>query len=132
MYSDTSEERRSFRGDIEKRLIPLSQNILVHFNNLDPDSKRRNVNAWRPVVYSILHAISGFDDEQFKQHLPFFYNEIVNLLMLELSQDIRTVMHAVLLRTGSAFGVAKVVESTAPPTVRQSSRLVAADEGLQQ
>ncbi|ORY49065.1 Sec7-domain-containing protein [Rhizoclosmatium globosum] len=49
------------RADIEKRLIPL-----------DPESKKRNVAAWRPVVVTILNAMIDFDDTQFKTHIPMF------------------------------------------------------------
>ncbi|KAJ3265244.1 guanine nucleotide exchange protein for ADP-robosylation factor [Chytriomyces hyalinus] len=105
MYSDPSEERKLTRGDIEQRLIPLSLSLLVNYNNLDPESKKRNVAAWRPVVVSILNAMIDFDDAQFKRHIPIFYNEVLNLLLQEISTDVRLVMHSLLVRAGHAFHI---------------------------
>ncbi|KAI8610970.1 hypothetical protein BC830DRAFT_1069281 [Chytriomyces sp. MP71] len=107
MYSDPSEERKGTRDDIEKRLIPLSYSILVNYNGLDPESKKRNVAAWRPVVIAILNAMIDFDDAQFKKHIPSFYNEVLNLLLQEVSTDIRLVMHSLLVRAGNEFNITK-------------------------
>ncbi|TPX47651.1 hypothetical protein SeMB42_g02638 [Synchytrium endobioticum] len=105
MYLDPSEEMAAIREDIEMRLIPLGYEVMCHYNSLDPETKRRNVNAWRPVVISILNAVLGFSDEQFKRHIPLFYNEIVNLLLQEVPSDLRLVLHALLLRAGNVYGV---------------------------
>ncbi|KAJ3290032.1 guanine nucleotide exchange protein for ADP-robosylation factor [Borealophlyctis nickersoniae] len=105
MYSDPNEERRSMRIEIEKRLIPLSYDIICHYNTLDPDSKRRNVNAWRPVVVTILNALVDFDEDQFKRHISVFYGEVVNLLLQDLTPDVRLVLHSVLIRTGVVCGL---------------------------
>lgn len=45
--------------------------LLVHFNSLDPEKKRRNVNAWRPVIVTILQAVSEFEDSAVS-FFPFF------------------------------------------------------------
>ncbi|KAJ3087062.1 guanine nucleotide exchange protein for ADP-robosylation factor, partial [Quaeritorhiza haematococci] len=91
MYSDGDDDRVMSREEIAKRLIPLSYDILHHYNSLDPESKRRNVNAWRPVVVTILNALVNFDDSQFQKHIPVFYGEVVNLLLQDVPQDIRLV-----------------------------------------
>ncbi|KAI9136456.1 hypothetical protein BKA69DRAFT_1104037 [Paraphysoderma sedebokerense] len=63
MYLDTSADRSVVHNEVETRLIPLSLRILSQYNNMDSDSKRRNLTAWRPVVISILNGIAGFDDD---------------------------------------------------------------------
>ncbi|KAJ3219454.1 guanine nucleotide exchange protein for ADP-robosylation factor [Clydaea vesicula] len=105
MYSDTNEERRGSRNDIAKRLIPLSFDILCHYNSLEPETKQRNVTAWRPVVVTILNALVDFDDEQFKINMPIFYEQVINLLLQEVNSEIRLVMHSLLSRTGIKFNV---------------------------
>ncbi|KAI9332211.1 hypothetical protein BDR26DRAFT_649613 [Obelidium mucronatum] len=120
MYSDPSEERQGTREEIEKRLIPLSYSILVNYNSLDPESKKRNVAAWRPVVVTILNAMIDFDDNQFKTHIPMFYNEVLNLLLQEVSTDIRLVMHSLLVRAGLAFNITKLSPAPTQPQTAAS------------
>ncbi|TPX34074.1 hypothetical protein SmJEL517_g03259 [Synchytrium microbalum] len=105
MYSDSTDEKVAIRLETEKRLIPLSYDVMCLYNSLDPETKRRNVNAWRPVVVSILNALLSFSDEQFKRHIPLFYNEVVNLLLQEVPNDLRLVLHALLIRAGNVYGV---------------------------
>ncbi|KAJ1554755.1 guanine nucleotide exchange protein for ADP-robosylation factor, partial [Nowakowskiella sp. JEL0078] len=111
MHGDQSLERRQGKPEVDKRLIPLCHDILQEFNSLDPESKRRNVNAWRPVVVTILNALVDFDDESFKEHIVRFYPEVVNLLLQELTPDIRNVLHSLLIRAGIIFGVIDVNRS---------------------
>ncbi|KAJ3328889.1 guanine nucleotide exchange protein for ADP-robosylation factor [Blyttiomyces sp. JEL0837] len=106
MYTDENPERVRTRSEVERRLIPLSQDILYNYNNIDPDVKRKNVAAWRPVVVAILTALSDLDDERFRVHVPSFYEEAVNLLLhQDLAIEIRFALHSLLARTGSAFGI---------------------------
>ncbi|KAI9017378.1 hypothetical protein BC832DRAFT_588642 [Gaertneriomyces semiglobifer] len=120
MYLDTNTERRSMRSEIEKRLIPLSYEIITHYNSLDPESKRRNVNAWRPVVVTILNALIDFDDDQFKRQMPFFYGEIVNLLLQEITPDMRLVLHTLLIRSGTIFEIISEQEALSATASRNS------------
>ncbi|KAJ3355443.1 guanine nucleotide exchange protein for ADP-robosylation factor [Entophlyctis luteolus] len=105
MYSDNNAERKELRSEMEGRLIPLSLNILRVFNLLDPEAKKRNVAAWRPVVVTILNALLEFDEGQFRRHMPVFYGEVLNLFLQEVSTDMRLVMHSLLVRTGRAFNI---------------------------
>ena len=79
--------------------------ILCHYNSLEPESKKRNVTAWRPVVVTILNALADFDDEQFKSHMPRFYEQILNLLLQEVTPDVRLVLYSLLMRAGVLFGL---------------------------
>lgn len=105
VYSDPSEGRKSYRTEVEGRLLPLCKDIVANYNNLDPDSKRRNVNSWRPVLVIIMNAFVEFDDDQFKTHIPAFYNEFVNILLQEVTSDLRMVLHTILIRAGSSFSI---------------------------
>ncbi|KAJ3414515.1 guanine nucleotide exchange protein for ADP-robosylation factor [Chytridiales sp. JEL 0842] len=127
MYSDPKEERVSMRDGIEKRLIPLSYSILTDYNTLDAESKRRNINAWRPVVVAILNSIVDFDDNQFRKHLPIFYNEVVNLLLQEVSSDIRLVLHSLLVRAGNVFNISKVASVVAATPARTGVTISASE-----
>ncbi|KAJ3102351.1 guanine nucleotide exchange protein for ADP-robosylation factor [Phlyctochytrium planicorne] len=115
MYADPDPERISMRPEVERRLIPLSFDILVHFNTLDPDSKRRNVTAWRPVVVAILNALVDLEDEQFKQHINTFYAPAVGLLLQDpagaAAPEVRIALHSLLMRVGTVFGICKASDS---------------------
>ncbi|KAJ3215780.1 guanine nucleotide exchange protein for ADP-robosylation factor [Dinochytrium kinnereticum] len=115
MYADPDSERISMRSEVERRLIPLSLDILVHFNTLDPDSKRRNVTAWRPVVVAILNALVDLEDEQFKQHIHTFYAPAVGLLLQDptgaAAPEVRLALHSLLIRVGAVFGICKASDS---------------------
>ncbi|KAI8812764.1 hypothetical protein BJ742DRAFT_552239 [Cladochytrium replicatum] len=104
MHSDPSPERQAMREETEKRLLPLCYDILQTYNTLDPE-KRRNVNAWRPVVVTILNALVDFDEPSFRATMPKFYGEVVNLLLQDVTSDIRLVLHSLLMRTGVAIGL---------------------------
>ncbi|KAI8592987.1 hypothetical protein BDZ88DRAFT_503867 [Geranomyces variabilis] len=120
MYLDGSDERKGMRPEIEKRLVPLCHDIMQHYNSLDPESKRRNVNAWRPVVVTILNALAEFDEEQFRTQMPLFYGEVVNLLAQDVTPDVRLVLHALLIRTGTTFGILSEREAASASASRTS------------
>ncbi|KND00748.1 uncharacterized protein SPPG_03863 [Spizellomyces punctatus DAOM BR117] len=128
MYLDVSAERRGMRGEIEKRLVPLSHDILMHYNSLDPESKRRNVNAWRPVVVTILNALVDFDEDQFRRQMPLFYGEVVNLLIQDVTPDVRLVLHSLLIRTGTTFGI--MTEREALSATASRSSVAGSTEGI--
>ncbi|KAI9206768.1 uncharacterized protein BJ171DRAFT_18598 [Polychytrium aggregatum] len=105
MYLDTNPERIATQSEIEKRLIPLAFGIICDYNALDPEAKKRNVQAWRPVVVTILNALIDFNDEQFQRHMKEFYPEIVNLLLQEVPTEVRLVLHSLLMRAGRTFRI---------------------------
>ncbi|CAG8578931.1 18788_t:CDS:2, partial [Acaulospora morrowiae] len=86
MYQDDSEERKEKRDMIEQKLLPLSLQICKHYNSLDHESQSRNINAWTPVVISVLNAFVNFNNDDLLRFLPDFYPEAIDLL----SHDIPT------------------------------------------
>ncbi|CAG8450041.1 3698_t:CDS:10 [Acaulospora colombiana] len=69
MHRDDSADRREKKEDIEGKLVPLSLQIFKHYNSLDHDSQSRNINAWTPVVISVLNAYVRFDDDDVREVL---------------------------------------------------------------
>lgn len=66
--------------------------------NQAAQAKKRNEAAWRPVIVLILAAVVEFDDEQFKSHGPHFYDSLINLLLQDVTVEVRTLLHAFLCR----------------------------------
>ncbi|KAI9031139.1 hypothetical protein DFJ74DRAFT_654753 [Hyaloraphidium curvatum] len=85
---------------VEQRVAPLASDIFEQFNGFDPETKKRNIAAWKPVIVMFLNSIALFDDEQFARHIPVFYTLFVNTLLRDITPDIRQALHAVLLRVG--------------------------------
>lgn len=89
--------------------------IIGDFNQLKPDVQGRNIAAWSPVVAEVLQGFSVFDDHivsvhspvismitervyQFRMYLPALYPLAVELLVKEISAEIRIALRSVLLR----------------------------------
>ncbi|KAI9224718.1 hypothetical protein BC828DRAFT_372630 [Blastocladiella britannica] len=98
MYGDQSLDRRAVLSKVEDRLIPLAVSILETYRDMDAESRKRNAQAWRPVLLTILNGLVLFDDDAFKRHIKRFYRLSIDLLMYEVSEEIRTSLHAVLIR----------------------------------
>lgn len=81
----------------------LSYEILDHYNSLEPESKKRNVISWRPVVIQILKAFAEFEDEQFKLNMPRFYLPMVDLLQHDITTEVRVALYTVLKRCSEPF-----------------------------
>lgn len=54
---------------------------------------------------TILNALVDFDEQQFRKNMPVFYEQVINLLLQEMSPDIRLVLHSLLSRCGFIFGI---------------------------
>jgi len=89
--------------------------IIGDFNQLKPDVQGRNIAAWSPVVAEVLQGFGVFDDHivshilcpycrcschiyQFHMYLPALYPHAVELLVKDISPEIRTSLRSVLLR----------------------------------
>ncbi|KAL7750673.1 guanine nucleotide exchange protein for ADP-robosylation factor [Sorochytrium milnesiophthora] len=105
MFADSSLDRIGVHDDIERRMIPLVIEILDSYNGMDSEVKRRNMGAWRPVIVSILYGISTFDDAAFRRHIPRFYKFMVDLLLADVPEDLRVVLHRNLQRTGQVYAI---------------------------
>ncbi|KAL2267893.1 hypothetical protein VTJ83DRAFT_5170 [Remersonia thermophila] len=100
MFADASPERQGSRGDVEAALVPLCQDIIRGFTQLDEESQHRNVVAWRPVVVDVLEGYAAFPREAFAKHVKGFYPLVVELLGKDLTQDLRAALLLVLRRVG--------------------------------
>lgn len=84
---------------------------MEHFNGKETvvsrttvaQNKKRNEAAWGPVIGIILDLVSQFDDIQFRKHGPCIYNEIVKLLLQDITTETRYALHTFLVRVGNVF-----------------------------
>ncbi|KAF0477927.1 Sec7-domain-containing protein [Gigaspora margarita] len=106
MHSDNSPNRQERKSDIERKLIPLTQQILKHYNSLDPESQTRNINAWAPIVTTVLNAYVHFKDDDLIRFLPNFYPEAINILSHNIiSSEVRITLQKFLLRSASLYNI---------------------------
>ena len=53
----------------------------------------------------ILNGLIEFDDAQFSMYIKSFYLHLVNLLLLDVTPELRFTLHATLLRAGAAYSI---------------------------
>ncbi|KAG8841924.1 guanine nucleotide exchange protein for ADP-robosylation factor [Serendipita sp. 411] len=96
--SDKRPEYVKNREDASTRLVLLGRMIISDFNQLKPDVQGRNINAWSPVVAEVLQGFSVCEDSIFHMYLPALYPLAVDLLVKDISPEIRIALRSVLLR----------------------------------
>lgn len=77
--------------------------ILEEYNSLDPENRKKSLNAWRPVIYSIISAVNSFPDQTFEKHLGVFYEPIAGLILQVYDQALREALHAFFIRCANCL-----------------------------
>ncbi|CAI6232751.1 unnamed protein product [Periconia digitata] len=98
MYHDTSTDRAASRSDTEAALIPLCEDIINSYIELDEETQQRNIVTWRPVVVSVLDGYCGFPAGEFEKHIDVFAPIVVGLLGTEVQGDIQRAVQALVMR----------------------------------
>ncbi|KAI8667026.1 hypothetical protein NCS56_00837800 [Fusarium sp. Ph1] len=100
MFADNAPERLESRPDVEAALVPLCKDIVHSYSTLEDESQHRNIIAWRPVVVDVLEGFATFPEDAFKTHIPDFYPLAIDLLIKDLTPDLRAALLVVLRRVG--------------------------------
>lgn len=100
MYHDDTPERLANRSVTEEALVPLCEDIVRNYSQLDEESQQRNIVAWRPVVVDVLDGFRDFPLEGFKKYVKRFYPLVIELLSKEMGADIRMALQGLLKRVG--------------------------------
>ncbi|KAF2639668.1 hypothetical protein P280DRAFT_402689 [Massarina eburnea CBS 473.64] len=98
MYHDTSTDRAASRADTEAALIPLCEDIINSYIELDEETQQRNIVTWRPVVVSVLDGYCGFPAGEFEKHVDVFAPIVVGLLGTEVQGDVQRSVQALVKR----------------------------------
>jgi brefeldin A-inhibited guanine nucleotide-exchange protein len=98
MLHDTSASRAASRSETSNALIPLCQDILASYIDLDFETQQRNIVTWRPVVVTVLDGYTAFPSEEFERHFETFAPLVVGLLGTEISGDVQRAVQALVLR----------------------------------
>jgi brefeldin A-inhibited guanine nucleotide-exchange protein len=118
MYHDTSTDRAASRADTEAALIPLCEDIIASYIELDEETQQRNIVTWRPVVVTVLDGYSGFPSAEFEKNVHIFAPLVVGLLGTELAPDVQRSVQALVMRIfETKLGMEKV-PLMAPVTAR--------------
>ncbi|KAH6629567.1 hypothetical protein C7974DRAFT_463525 [Boeremia exigua] len=109
MYHDTSTERAASRAQTENALIPLCEDILSSYIELDDETQQRNIVTWRPVVVTVLDGYAAFPEADFERLAPVFAPLVVGLLGTEVAGEVQRALQALVMRTFErALGIAPV------------------------
>jgi brefeldin A-inhibited guanine nucleotide-exchange protein len=98
MYHDTSTERAASRSNTEAALIPLCEDIISSYIDLDDETQQRNIVTWRPVVVTVLDGYANFPPDEFDKNIHIFAPLVVGLLGTDLSPDVQRSVQALVLR----------------------------------
>jgi brefeldin A-inhibited guanine nucleotide-exchange protein len=98
MYHDTSTDRAASRGDTEAALIPLCEDIIASYIDLDEETQQRNIVTWRPVVVTVLDGYANFPAEEFDKNVNIFAPLVVGLLGTEMASDVQRSVQSLVLR----------------------------------
>lgn len=98
MYHDTSTERASSRAATEAALVPLCEDIIASYIDLDEETQQRNIVTWRPVVVTVLDGYAGFPGGEFEKHVETFAPLVVGLLGTEMQADVQRAVQALVMR----------------------------------
>jgi brefeldin A-inhibited guanine nucleotide-exchange protein len=98
MYHDTSTDRAASRAQTEAALIPLCEDIIASYIELDDETQQRNIMTWRPVVVTVLDGYLNFPAAEFERLVPTFAPLTVGLLGTELSSDVQRSVQALVMR----------------------------------
>ncbi|KAI0618049.1 SEC7 domain protein [Pyrenophora tritici-repentis] len=98
MYHDTSNDRAASRADTEAALIPLCEDIIASYVELDEETQQRNIVTWRPVVVTVLDGYTGLPAEDFEKNVDLFAPLVVGLLGTEMASDVQRSVQALVSR----------------------------------
>jgi brefeldin A-inhibited guanine nucleotide-exchange protein len=98
MYHDPSPQRAASRGDTEAALVPLCEDIVASYIDLDFETQQRNIVTWRPVVISVLEGFVGFPSDEFRKMIPMVSGLVVGLLGTEMTLDVQRAVQALTAR----------------------------------
>ncbi|KAF2193094.1 hypothetical protein K469DRAFT_619645 [Zopfia rhizophila CBS 207.26] len=98
MYHDTSNDRAASRSETEAALIPLCEDIIASYVELDEETQQRNIVTWRPVVVTVLDGYVGFPPGEFEKHIDIFAPLVVGLLGTEMAPDVQRTVQALVMR----------------------------------
>lgn len=98
MYHDTSNDRAASRADTEAALIPLCEDIIASYVELDEETQQRNIMTWRPVVVTVLDGYTGLPTTDFEKNIVIFAPLVVGLLGTEMAPDVQRSVQALVGR----------------------------------
>jgi brefeldin A-inhibited guanine nucleotide-exchange protein len=98
MYHDTSNDRAASRADTEAALIPLCEDIIASYVDLDEETQQRNIVTWRPVVVTVLDGYTGLPTADFEKNIDIFAPLVIGLLGTEMAPDVQRSVQALVGR----------------------------------
>lgn len=98
MYHDTSTDRAASRADTEAALIPLCEDIIASYIDLDDETQQRNIVTWRPVVVTVLDGYANFAPPDFDKNVDVFAPLVVGLLGTEMATDVQRSVQSLVMR----------------------------------
>ena len=103
-----SGDQDEFVSEVRTWLFETVQLVLSHYSLLDPDSKKRNIQTWTPVISGILKALLDLSDDHFRIFNQKLYPDLVKLVLKpDMSKESRAQLCQILERVGRMWNIAE-------------------------
>ncbi|KAF2793442.1 hypothetical protein K505DRAFT_375327 [Melanomma pulvis-pyrius CBS 109.77] len=126
MYHDASNDRAASRSDTETALIPLCEDIIASYIDLDDETQQRNIVTWRPVVVTVLDGYANFPPGEFENHVDVFAPLVVGLLGTDMQADVQRAVQALVMRI---FETRAGITASSMPGLRRMTPVVRSPRG---
>jgi Sec7-like guanine-nucleotide exchange factor len=100
MLNDSKRER--FREQVEEKLLSLLDESLQYFRSIDADNHRE---SWTSLLLLVFVRVMQLDSATFKVFLGHIFDNLCNLLLIDLKVEVRVALRWVMVRCGHEFGV---------------------------
>ena len=79
--------------------------ILEEYSILEPEISKKSLNAWRPVVFSVISAVNSFPDLVFEKHLSIFYKPMAGIILQAHDQAFREALNLFFMRCAGSINM---------------------------
>lgn len=103
LYCDNNKVSGEVKETILKSVVPLSNDIVDRFGQLDESNQQKSISTWKPVAIEILRGYVELDDADFSKHSPSMYKLLLKLFDRGMSQELRKAIQMFFSRVGDTF-----------------------------
>lgn len=103
LYCDNEKVSGVAKTEILTSVVPLSNEIVEKFSELDESNQQKSISTWKPVAIEILRGYVELDDSDFSKHAPAMYKLLLRLFDRGMSQELRKAVQMFFRRVGDTF-----------------------------
>lgn len=98
----TIETTTELKAYVEGQLVPMMTELLTIFDKLEYNDSRA-IQAWSPVIVSILEGINEFSQQDFSKVIEGMYPGILGIMNRDMTPTLRLMLQSTLKRVGKVL-----------------------------